>query len=73
MTHEFLSMMLGVRRAGVSVAAAMLQKAHLIRYDRGRIAILDRDGLEAAACECYAVARRAYDRLFESAASAPRQ
>jgi CRP-like cAMP-binding protein len=73
MTHEFLSMMLGVRRAGASVAAAMLQKAHLIRYDRGRIAILDRDGLEAAACECYAVARRSYDRLFESAASAPRQ
>jgi hypothetical protein len=57
-------MMLGVRRAGVSVAAATLQKAGLIRYDRGRMAITDRPGLEAASCECYGIARRAYDRLL---------
>jgi len=64
MTHEFLSMMLGVRRAGVSVAAASLQKAGLIRYSAGRITITDRDGLENASCECYGVTRRASERLF---------
>jgi CRP-like cAMP-binding protein len=64
MTHEFLSMMLGVRRAGISIAAATLQKAGFIRYERGRLAVTDRPGLEAAACECYGIARRAQDRLF---------
>jgi CRP-like cAMP-binding protein len=64
MTHEFLSMMLGVRRAGITVAAGALQKAGLIRYERGRMRITDRPGLEAAACECYGIARRAYDRLL---------
>jgi CRP-like cAMP-binding protein len=68
MTHEFLSMMLGVRRAGVSVAAATLQKAGLIRYERGRMAITDRPGLETASCECYGIARRAHDRLLGSPA-----
>jgi CRP-like cAMP-binding protein len=58
MTHEFLSMMLGVRRAGVTVAAGALQRAGLIRYDRGRMAITDRPGLEAAACECHENVRR---------------
>jgi len=70
MTHEFLSMMLGVRRAGVSVAAGALQKAQLIRYERGRIEVTDRPGLESAACECYGIQRRAYDRLFDGAKSA---
>ncbi|GGC71716.1 cyclic nucleotide-binding protein [Siccirubricoccus deserti] len=64
MTHEFLSMMLGVRRAGITVAAGTLQKAGLIRYERGRMEITDRPGLEAASCECYGTARRAYDRLL---------
>jgi hypothetical protein len=64
MTHEFLSMMLGVRRAGISVSANALQKAGLIRYERGQMEITDRPGLEAASCECYALDRRAYDHLL---------
>jgi CRP-like cAMP-binding protein len=64
MTHEFLSMMLGVRRAGVTVAAGTLQKAGFIYYERGCIKITDRPGLESAACECYGIVRRASDRLF---------
>ena len=64
MTHEFLSMMLGIRRAGITVAAGTLQKAGLIRYERGWMEIEDRPGLENAACECYGVVRRAYDRLL---------
>ena len=64
MTHEFLSMMLGVRRPSVSLAAALLQKAGLIRYARGRMEITDRPGLEAASCECYHTARREFARLL---------
>jgi CRP-like cAMP-binding protein len=66
MTHEFMSMMLGVRRAGVTVAASALQKAGLIRYVKGRMVVTDRPGLEAATCECYGMARRAHDSLFGS-------
>jgi hypothetical protein len=58
-------MMLGVRRAGVTVAAGALQKAGMIRYIAGRVTITDRPGLEAASCECYGVTRRAFDRLFD--------
>jgi CRP-like cAMP-binding protein len=59
MTQEFISNVLGGRRETVTVAAGRLQDAGLIRYARGHITIVDRDGLEAAACECYpAVAAR---------------
>src|SRR3954462_2817742 len=64
MTHEFLSMMLGVRPAGITPAAKPLQKAGLIAYERGRIEIEDRAGLEDAACECYGLARSAFKRLL---------
>ncbi|MCI0754987.1 helix-turn-helix domain-containing protein [Roseomonas vastitatis] len=64
MTHEFLSMMLGIRRAGVTVAAGLLQKAGFIRYERGRVEVTDRPGLESAACECYGIVRRDQDRLL---------
>jgi CRP-like cAMP-binding protein len=67
LTHEFLAMMLGVRRAGVSVAAGALQRAGLIRCHRGRITILDRKGLEERACECYAVTKVEFDRLLGAA------
>lgn len=62
MTQEFLSIMLGVRRAGVSVAAGILQKAGVIDYAQGRITVVDRLGLEGAACECYGAVRRHYAR-----------
>ena len=64
LTHEFLSFMLGVRRAGVTVAAGALQKAGLIRYTRGKITVLDRQGLEEASCECYGIVRAHFQRLI---------
>jgi CRP-like cAMP-binding protein len=64
MTHEFLSMMLGVRRAGVTVAAGSLQKAGLIRYEQGRIQVMDRPGLENAACECHRVVTHEFRRVL---------
>src|SRR5467141_1636663 len=53
LTQEFLAHMLGTRRASVTVAAGILQKAGLITYQRGRVTVVDRSRLEGAACECY--------------------
>ena len=64
LTHELLAYMLGVRRAGVTEAAGSLQEQGFIRYSRGRVEIVDRHGLENAACECYGVIRRTYDSLL---------
>jgi CRP-like cAMP-binding protein len=64
LTQEFLAIMLGVRRAGVTVAAGTLQTAGLIQYTHGRITVLDRDALEAAACECYRLGKNEYARLL---------
>ena len=66
MTQDFLAHMLGVRREAVTAAAAHLQEAGLIRYIRGHVRILDRAGLEAAACECYRVVRDEFTRLLDS-------
>jgi CRP-like cAMP-binding protein len=63
-TQMLMSLMLGVRRAGVTIAAASLQKRGLISYHRGRILIRDRRGLERAACSCYALARESYRRYL---------
>jgi CRP-like cAMP-binding protein len=64
LTQELISQMLGVRRASVSQVAATLQKAGLIHYTRGKITILDREGLEATSCECYRVVKEEFDRLL---------
>jgi CRP-like cAMP-binding protein len=64
MTQELIANMLGVRREGVTEAAGKLQQAGLIEYHRGHITVLDRPGLEAHACECYAVVKKEFDRLL---------
>ena len=64
MTQELIANMLGVRREGVTEAAGKLQQAGLIHYSRGRIIVIDRPGLEAQACECYAVVKTEFDRLL---------
>ena len=64
MTQELIANMLGVRREGVTEAAGNVQRAGLIHYNRGRITVLDRPGLEARACECYAVVKKEFDRLL---------
>jgi CRP-like cAMP-binding protein len=71
LTQEFLSHMLGVRRTTVSVEAHAVQEAGLIRYRRGNIKIVDRDGLEDCACECYSVIRDETDRLMGAAKTRP--
>ncbi len=72
LTQDFLAAMLGVRRPSVTLAAGMLQQAGLITYHRGEVTILDRAGLEAASCECYAAIRRETDRLLGGPDATPR-
>ena len=67
LTQDFLAAMLGVRRAGVTVAAGALQRAGLIQYRRGRITVTDRAGLEAASCACYLVIRESYAQVHVGA------
>jgi CRP-like cAMP-binding protein len=64
MTQELIARMLGVRREGITAEAGKLQMDHAIRYNRGRITVLDRAKLEAGSCECYAVIKTEYDRLL---------
>lgn len=64
MTQDLISNMLGVRRAGITKAAQELQESGFIKYTRGHITLLDRAGLEACSCECYAVVKAEYDRLL---------
>ena len=65
LTQEYLADMLGVRREGVSAAARTLRDAGLIRFSRGRIVVLDRSGLEAAACACYGTVASAYREIMD--------
>ena len=67
LTHESLSGMLGVRREGVTCAALKLQRAGVIHYARGRMAVVDRTALEARSCECYRIVKTAYDRMLPGA------
>ena len=69
MTQELIANMLGVRREGVTEGAMKLQQAGLIRYSRGHILVLDREGLEKRTCECYGVVKKEYDRLLPAAAA----
>jgi CRP-like cAMP-binding protein len=64
LTHGLLATMLGVRRSGISVAAAVLQASKAIRYSRGEVTILDRGRLERASCECYGAANEMYRRYL---------
>jgi CRP-like cAMP-binding protein len=64
LTQEFLAMMLGVQRTGVSAAAGALQRAGLIRYKRGNVKIIERRDLIQRSCECYGISKREFDRLL---------
>jgi CRP-like cAMP-binding protein len=66
LTQEFIATMLGVRRAGVTCAALTLREAGLITYNRGNIKILDRNGLEAVACECYQIIKDQFKTLVDN-------
>ena len=64
LTHDLMALTLGVRRAGVSVAANSFRNTGVIDYRRGHIHVIDRQGLEAIACECYQIIKAEYDRLY---------
>jgi Mn-dependent DtxR family transcriptional regulator len=64
LTQEFLAEMLGARRTSVTLAAGALQRVGLIKYSRGHIQVVDRTGLENAACECYPIVRDLVARLY---------
>ena len=72
LTHEFLGMMLGVRRTTVTDVMGALQKAGLVRYRRGQVTILDHDALQQRACECYETSKLEFDRLLGDPAPVPR-
>lgn len=72
LTHEFLGMMLAVRRTTVTDVMGGLQKAGLIRYRRGHVTILDHERLRQRACECYEISKREFDRLLGDTPLAPR-
>jgi CRP-like cAMP-binding protein len=67
-THDFISMMLGVRRPGVTIAAQALQADGLISYNHGTLTVVDREGLEARACECYRAIKGEFARLMSAPA-----
>ena len=72
LTHEFLGMMLGVRRTTVSEVMGALQHGNILRYRRGHVTILDHQALQDRACECYATSKLEFDRLLGDTALAPR-
>jgi len=63
-THQYLAFLLGVRRVGITTAAGRLQREGLITYHRGQVTVLDRRGLAAVACSCYAADRKVYAALM---------
>ena len=73
LTQEFLGMMLGVTRPSVNLTMTDLQKAGLVRYSRGRVKILDRQGLQKRACECYKTSKLEFDRLLGDSPTEPRK
>jgi CRP-like cAMP-binding protein len=73
LTHEFIAMMLGTRRAGVTEAAIILQAEGLIHYKRGHITIIDKEALEHFACECYEIVKKEFNSLLETQPCAAHQ
>ena len=66
MTHEFISLILGVRRAGVTTAAGVLKRTGVIDYGQGTMTVRDRPGLEAVSCGCYGIVQRQFKSLLGS-------
>ena len=66
LTQEILGFMLGIRRTGVSAVASALKQRRIINYNRGVVEILNRPELESASCECYAMVKEEFERLFQT-------